>query len=283
MKLTQEAKVGALLLATAVLGIIFAWIIGVRNPFGQNMDFYVTYNFAGGIEVGSPVRVSGIKVGRVEQIDFFTPDDGATQKTALKEPGSDKDDDEKAVAPLKIRISIRKDAAPVVRHDSRFYVNLAGIIGERYIEITPGHKKSPLVKAGDTVAGVDPPRIDQLISQSFDLAGKISEIIEENKGDITRSIDLLYKLSGNLNKTLAWVDKSAIFKTDLSKLVGNLIQITEDIRRVTDRTHTPEGEKTLKLLYDLLWRLEPLDSQLIRAFLQKEGVKVTLFSTGPEK
>ena len=153
----------------------------------------------------------------------------------------------------------------------------AGIIGERYIEITPGTFKNELLATGTTVAGVDPPRIDQLFSQSFDLAGKIADIIEENKGDITKSVELLYKLSGNINQTLAWVDKSNIFKTDLSKLVNNLIQITSDVRRVSDQVHTPEGEKTLKLLYDMLWRLEPLDSKAIRSFLQKEGVKVQLF------
>jgi hypothetical protein len=59
--------------------------------------------------------------------------------------------------------------------------------------------------------------------------------------------------------------------------VNNLIQITADIRVVTDKTHTPEGQKTLKLLYDLLWRLEPVDSKTIRTFFQKEGIKVQLF------
>jgi phospholipid/cholesterol/gamma-HCH transport system substrate-binding protein len=239
------------------------------------VDFYVTYNFAGGIEVGSPVRVSGIKVGKVEKIEFFVPSDSKT--VALKEPGSDASENDKIETPLRIKVSVRKDAAFGVRKDSRFYVNLAGIIGERYVEITPGHRSSPQVVAGDVVAGVDPPRIDQLISQSFDLAGKIKDIIDENKGDITKSIELLYKLSGNLNKTLAWVDHSAVFKTDLSKLVENLIAITGDVRHVTDKTHTPEGEKTLKLLYELLWRLEPLDSKNIQKFLQKEGIKVQLF------
>jgi phospholipid/cholesterol/gamma-HCH transport system substrate-binding protein len=150
---------------------------------------------------------------------------------------------------------------------------MAGIIGERYLEITPGTKKSESVKAGDVVAGVDPPRIDQLLSQSFDLAGKLADIIEKNKGDITRSLDLLYKLSGNLNETLRWVDKSKMFKTDLSKLINNMIDITTDIKRVTDKTGSPEGEKTLKLLYDLLWRLEPIDSKAIRKFFQDEGIK----------
>lgn len=276
MKLSNEAKVGGLIVATAILAVVFAWVIGIRNPFGKTVDFYLTYHFAGGIEVGSPVRVSGIKVGKVENIEFFVPVD--FKGIAVKEPGSvDDASDRQAIAPLRLKISVRKDAAVGVRKDSRFYVNLAGIIGERYIEVTPGSFESPRIQAGDVVAGVDPPRIDQLISQSFDLAGKIADVVEKNKGDITRSIELLYKLSGNLNKTLDWVDKSRVFKTDLSKLIENLIQITTDLRRVTDRTGTPEGQKTLKLLYDLLWRLEPLDSKTVRTFLQKEGVKVQLF------
>jgi phospholipid/cholesterol/gamma-HCH transport system substrate-binding protein len=186
MKLGNEAKVGALIFGTLVAAVAFAWIIGIQNPFDNTVDFYVSYGFAGGIEVGSPVRVSGIKVGKVKSIEFFVPVD--PKKVALKEPGSDEFDNEKATVPLRLKISVRKDAAVGVRHDSRFYINLAGIIGERYIEITPGHAQSPQITAGEMVAGVDPPRIDQLISQSFDLAGKIKDVIDENKGDITRSI-----------------------------------------------------------------------------------------------
>jgi phospholipid/cholesterol/gamma-HCH transport system substrate-binding protein len=275
MKISNEAKVGGLIFFTGLLAVLFAWIIGVQSPFERYTYLYVTYHFAGGIEVGSPVRVSGIKVGKVEKIDFFTPVNA--QSVSLAEPGSADYEDGKVIAPLKVKISVRKDAAVGIKQDSRFYINLAGIIGERYIEITPGHIKSPQLQGGDVVAGVDPPRVDQLISQSFDLAGKIKDIIEENKGDITRSIDLLYKLSGNLNKTLSWVDKSAIFKSDLSKLVENLIAITADVRKVSDKARTPEGEKTLQLLYKLLWRLEPIDSATIKSFFQKEGVRVQFF------
>ncbi|MBL7714609.1 MAG: MCE family protein [Bdellovibrionales bacterium] len=288
MKLTNEAKVGALVVTTLVLAVVFAWVIGIQNPFHKTVDFYVTYHFAGGIEVGSPVRVAGIKVGKVSKIDFFVPAemDQAEDGISKKEPGSadsrlgkaiPEDENEKVLTPLRLKLSISKEAAQGVRKDSRFYINLAGIIGERYIEVTPGTRKSPMVKSGDTLAGVDPPRIDQLISQSFDLAGKIKEIVDENKGDITKSIELLYKLSGNLNKTLDWVDKSKIFKTDLSKLVENLIAVTSDVKKITGKVNTPEGEKTLRLLYDLLWRLEPLDSKNIREFMQKEGIRVQFF------
>lgn len=275
MRVSNEAKVGLLVAGTFGLAFAFAWVIGLQNPFNRSLHYYVTYHFAGGIEVGSPVRVSGIKVGKVEKIEFFVPTDDQT--LSLKEPGSAASSDGSAITPLRIKISVSKNATPGIRKDSRFYINLAGIIGERYIEITPGHVNSPKLIEGDVVAGVDPPRIDQLLSQSFDLAGKIKDIIDENKGDITKSIELLYKLSGNLNKTLAWVDKSALFKTDLSLLVQNLITITTDMKKLTAKVHNPETDKTLDLLYRLLWRLEPLESQTIKTFLQKEGVRVHLF------
>lgn len=275
MKFSNETKVGGLILMTTLLAFFFAWIVGIENPFNQYISFYITYNFAGGIDVGSPARVSGIKVGKVDKIEFFAPVN--FKQIAFQEPGSDPLEHDKTITPLKVKVSIRKNAALGIRQDSRFYINMAGIIGERYIEMMPGHFSSPQVKSGDVVAGVDPPRIDQLLSQSFDLAGKIKELVDENKGEISRSIELLYKLSNNLNKTMYWVNKSAIFKTDLSKLVENLITITSDVRKVTDQIHTPEGEKTLKLLHQLLWRLEPLDSKKVRTFLQKEGVKVQLF------
>ena len=276
MKLSNEAKVGGLIVVTVILTVVFGWALGVQSPFKESLDIYVTYNFAGGIDVGSPVRVSGIKVGKVEKIDFFVARD--SKDVALSEPGSADDAlSGKDITPVRLKISVRRDAAIGVRKDSRFYINLAGVIGERYIEVTPGTSKSERVKSGDVVAGVDPPRIDQLISQSFDLAGRIKDIIEENKGDLTRSIELLYKLSGNLNKTLEWLDKSQLLKSDFSKLIDNLIAITSDVKTVTSKVKTPEGERTLKLLYDLLWRLEPLDSKTVRGFLQKEGVKVQFF------
>jgi phospholipid/cholesterol/gamma-HCH transport system substrate-binding protein len=276
MKLTNEAKVGALVVGTGVLALIFAWIIGVQNPFDRTVEMYVNYGFAGGVEVGSPVRVSGIKVGKVQQISFFVPED-PSKAIALKEPGSADVQPGLKINPVRLKISILKEAAVGVREDSRFYINLAGIIGERYIEVTPGSMDKPQLKPGSVVAGVDPPRIDQLLSQSFDLAGKIADLVEKNKGDITKSIETLYKLSDNLNKTLDKVDHSKIFKSDIGALVDNLIAITGDVKRVTDKVNTEEGKQTLDLMYRLLWRLEPLDSKTVRQFLQKEGVKVQLF------
>ena len=61
------------------------------------------------------------------------------------------------------------------------------------------------------------------------------------------------------------IDKSKLFEKDMGALVDNLIGISKDMRVVTSKVQTPEGEKTMKLLHELLWRLEPLKPKEIRS------------------
>ncbi len=271
MKLNNETKVGLFVGSTLILIGFFAWLLGASNPFKQTVDLFVTYNFAGGIEVGSPVRVAGIKVGKVRSIEFFTPEN-------VPQNVNEKNSDKKMVlTPVRLKISIDRKAAEGVREDSKFYINMAGIIGERYVEITPGTYGSPKLLANQTLRGIDPPRIDQLISQSFNLAGKVKEMLDNNEGDITKSIKLIYELSANINKTVSGLEKSNVFKKDAGELVENLIKITGDLKIMTSKVNTEEGKQTMELLYKLLWRLEPLDQQAIHRFFQQEGLKTRLF------
>ena len=65
-----QTKVGLLFLLALGLVIVFAFALGTVSPFSGSKELQVAYNFAGGIEVGSPVRVMGIKVGKVRAINF---------------------------------------------------------------------------------------------------------------------------------------------------------------------------------------------------------------------
>jgi phospholipid/cholesterol/gamma-HCH transport system substrate-binding protein len=69
-KLSPEMKVGGLFILAIVFVIGFVWYLGVVNPFASAYDVRVGYNYAGGVEVGSPVRVMGLKVGKVKAIEF---------------------------------------------------------------------------------------------------------------------------------------------------------------------------------------------------------------------
>lgn len=255
-----ETKVGLLFITSIVMVAGFAYFLGALSPFASENELEIGYNFAGGIEVGSPVRVMGIKVGKVKRIDF--------------DP-SGKDEKGREVK-LRVRIGVDKKAWQTVRQDSKFFVNLAGVIGEKYLEVSPGSLSVPEFSPGAFVRGEDPPRIDQLISQSYGLAGKIIEMIEKNEGSVVDTLDKMNSLVTNLNKTLTLLEKTSK-NEKFAKIIDNVAMVTGDVEILTRRLRGPDAEKTLDLMHRLIWRLDKLDDESIRKFLQKEGIRARLF------
>lgn len=254
-----ETKVGILaLFAVAMIGL-FAYMMGFVSPFSSAQELHVMYNYAGGIEEGSPVRVMGIKVGKVKAIQF---------DPAFKMPDSEE-------VKLRLTITVNREAWASVRKDSKFFINLAGVIGEKFLEISPGSLDAGELAPNAIVRGEDPPRIDQMISQGYGLAGKIIELVEKNEGSVTNTIVQLDRLLTNFNKTLALLDKTQKNK-EVARLFDNMVKISDDVAYMTNNLRSKKAEDTYELVHKLLFRLEPLDGPAIKKFFQQEGVRARI-------
>lgn len=254
-----ETKVGILAAGAVVLLLAFAMMMGVLSPFSRSRELHVVYNYAGGIDTGSPVRVMGITVGKVRSIEF--------------DPGYRTPEGEEVK--LRLTIGVDRKAWASVRKDSKFYINMAGVIGEKFLEISPGSAEAEPLQEGAVVRGEDPPRVDQLISQSYGLAGKIIDLVEKNEGSVSNVIQQLDRLTTNFNRTLALLDKTSKNK-DMVRLLDNAIKITDDLAHITGSLRSKKAEETYELVHKLLFRLEPLDAAAIRKFLQEEGVRAKI-------
>ena len=255
-----EAKVGLLFVVTLLLLLGFAAVLGVISPFSNTHLLSVHYNYAGGLEEGSPVRVMGIKVGRVRKIEF-DPQYKSPQGEEVK---------------LRIEIEVDKKAWVSIRQDSKFFINLAGVIGEKFLEVSPGTMSTGQLAPGDHVRGEDPPRIDQLISQSYGLAGKVIELLNKNEGSVANVITQLDHLTTNFNHTLVLLDKTSKNK-DVARLLDNAVQISDDVAYLTKKLRSEKAEESFGLVNRLLKRAEGLDGPAIKKFLQEEGIRAHLF------
>jgi len=256
-----QTKVGILFLVSVVLMVGFAFALGSFQLFSNSNDLKIAYNFAGGIEVGSPVRVMGIKVGKVRSIKF---------EPEFKMPSNGEE------VKLILTISVNKEAWPTIRTDSRFFINLAGVIGEKFLEISPGSLDHPLLEPGQVVRGEDPPRIDQMISQSYALAGKILDFVNKNEGSVMETIETMNKLVVNFDKMLKQLEKTSR-DPEVHRIVKNLNTILDDGAFFTKSLRSPEAQHTIKLINDLIRRLEPLDAKAVKTFLQEDGIRARLF------
>ncbi|MBI4404398.1 MAG: MCE family protein [Deltaproteobacteria bacterium] len=250
----KEFLVGCLIVFVLVLMLVFGWLMGVVGPLRKEVHYSVLYGFAGGVESGSPVRVAGIKVGKVDKIEFI--DRSSNPMHAV----------------VRLTLSVSKRAAATIKEDSKFFVNMAGIIGERYIEVSPGGSEANPLADGSTVRGVDPPRIDQLLSQGYGVFGRLQELLEENQENITDFVQQLNRFLGDMNKFLKSEDRRKIVT-----LLDNLIAISSDVRGVTKKLSKPEAQEVFAKLYEMIQRAYEIDKPTLKKFLQEEGIRARIF------
>jgi phospholipid/cholesterol/gamma-HCH transport system substrate-binding protein len=264
----QRLVAGLFLLAIA-LAMLFAYWMGAFG-FGASRAFYVDYNFAGGLERGSTVRLAGIKVGRVSEIRF------SSEKGVA--PPSDVDPQAIAgPAQLRLKIEVSTDAFKQITTDTKFFINLAGLIGERYVEVVPG--TGAPVERGHEFRGMDPPRIDQLLSQGYGIFGDLRSFFQENRGDLKEIFNTLNSLSKNLATVFGNVTPQQ--KRELSLLLSNLAVASGDLKTMTKNIGsgleflgTNGGREAWVNLKKLLEKGGAIHLNDLRRLMLEDGVRV---------
>ncbi len=254
--MTSQTKVALLFLLATLSVVVFVSFLGQFAFFGSYKRVVVAYNFVGGLEQGSHVRLMGVKVGKVEKVEF-RPDYKSEAGEEVK---------------LHIHIKVSEKAWPVIREDSDYFINMAGIIGEKYLEISPGGSASPQVTPGTIVRGTDPPRVDQLISQGYALAGKILSVVEDNESSVTSTIGSISDLVVGLNKVLGTIDKISQNK-EYTGLVTQISTLSREMTVLLKDANKGDIKSMLISMRDLLKKLEKIEEKEIRSFLQEEGIK----------
>jgi len=169
-KVNLEFKVGLLLLFIAIAigaGMIF-W--AKTNKTGKDTYELKTYfNFAGGIKANSVVALSGIEVGKVDQVNFIYDDKGT-----------------------KVEIVMSVDKKAKVRTDSIAFVGTAGFIGDTFIGLTPGSAGSAFCESGEIITSEDPIQMKELMKKADAIASKLDDTLVDVKN-----------LAANLNQVVA--------------------------------------------------------------------------------
>lgn len=286
-RFSLEVKVGIVVSITVALILGFVFFLGQYNPFAKSFRVNALYNFAGGIELGSAVRVAGVKVGKVDQIKFFEP--------GHKHAGEP--------VTISIRLQIDRRAQHLIRRDSKFFITMAGIIGEKYMEITPGSMGSPQLENNESIRGIDPPRLDEMLSQAYAMFDKLSRKLESLSGEDKEKMRSLFEnmvtLSKNLSELGAESDQLMKFMTDARRLLNDMDALVSPVapRTAKDRqryeARIRELNRTIDHLSAISERLDRGSARLerelagvtkkslersVRQILQQEGVTINLGS-----
>lgn len=219
MTISNELRVGIMFLIGLILLVL---LIVSLTRWGQERGTYtftIRFKQAQGILNGAAVRIAGVEVGRVTGVSY--------------DPGT-------AEALVEVRVSRQVQTY----ENYRYTIGVGGLVGERYIEITPREERpGSVVEPGSIVQGTQTPDMDRLLAQASDLFTRLSTTTDnlntvlgdaQNQRNVRESLENLQLASKSaaaftegLNQTVARNQATV----DL--LVANLYDVSSDVRRVS--------------------------------------------------
>ena len=149
-----ELKVGAFVLIA--IGCLTLAVLSISNFsfFEKGHGAQVIFGYANGLKKAAPVRLAGVEAGVVKSIDISTAG-GATK--------------------VKVELWIHEGVG--IPSDSRVTINQLGLLGEKYIEVTPGQSQQMLQDNG-LLNGVDPVPVEKITQRIDSMTAKLEQAMD---------------------------------------------------------------------------------------------------------
>ena len=155
---TLEIKVGAFIVLGIVLLVFFIFAIGdLSTAFQPGYRLHVWFDSANGITDGSPVQYAGVEVGKVQVVEFVYPKEQTNPK---------------------VQLIIRLPQHVKVRSNDQASISTFGLLGEKYLEITPGLGEGVELKPDGLLMGKPPVSTEHIIERSNEVLSEFKQTLE---------------------------------------------------------------------------------------------------------
>lgn len=130
----RQFRVGILLIVALVVLALGVFQVGrLFDVFASRYPLVTLVESSGGLIAGSPVTLAGQRVGQVDAIEFLPVDERRDSANIL------------------VRLSVNQDVQSQIRTDSRAVLQTQGLLGDRFVDISPGSSAYQPLEPGDTI------------------------------------------------------------------------------------------------------------------------------------
>ncbi len=157
-KYLLEIRVGIFLIGAVFL--LFVAGISIQEVSFLQGTYLITvkFDFAEGIKSASPVRIAGVDVGEIKEVEIDT-----SQSKPV------------------VYVSAKIQQETRVPRGSEFFINSLSLFGEKYLEIIPPQEIHEYVKSGEVVDGVSSVPLATIMSSFHETMVKVDEFVQDGK------------------------------------------------------------------------------------------------------
>ena len=220
-----EFKVGLLILVSSAIFLGLIFVLG-NLSLSSGFTIHVDYDYVGSLQPGAPVKLSGIKVGKVKAVELF----GGREDPAIHQR-------------VQVRVTawVEDRVSDAIRGDAEFFINTAGVLGEQYLEIVPGKDwDHPPIKPGTIVHDPhfvhDPPRTDLVVARLYEVLDGVSSVLRDDRDAIKHLLANGASAVAEVNQLLA--DNRA----QIGELIGATTAVAKEGRTTLARVNAGLGD-----------------------------------------
>jgi len=225
---TPEFKVGALvIIISGLIGFMSLKVAEGPGVFSGSNDYWFELDSASGLVKNSAVKVAGIKVGTIKEIELVNG---------------------------KARVHVLLEGDVPITTSGQVEIRADGILGDKHVEIISGNASDPPLKSGSQIVTAGQKgSLDSIMKKIGDVADNLSEVAKTFKeasqgdGDNTTPIGRIVLNIEKLTKDLA--DISGKNKGKINDIVEQINDITKTL---DDVINSSDPEKGFRASWDKL-------------------------------
>ncbi len=219
-------RAGLFVLFMLIALAIVIFVLGTeKGYFKKQFTIYTTFSNVVGLQSGAPIRLAGVTVGKV--LDVNIPHD-LTEKKLVVAMQVEK----------KVQNRIRTDSVASIRW-------LSYVTGDPYVEILIGSRNKPMVKEGEFIEGVDPQDYSKIFEDGANVVGSLYKNLQ--KLEDTKLIDTLGQSAKSLKGIVEEIKvgegmlHSLIYDREFKTFVKKISDLTKEIDKITNQIKTGDG------------------------------------------
>jgi phospholipid/cholesterol/gamma-HCH transport system substrate-binding protein len=191
MAMSREVRVGLFLVVAFLILIALFELLGKETIFARMVEYKTSFKSIPGLKLGDPVRLAGVDVGTVRDIQVI----GA-----------------------RVEVAFRVKPGTPVKTDSIATIKLTSLLGTNFVDLTFGSPAAQLAPPGSLLQSAEPPDLNTLLARLNDAAGDIQTLAKQLNEGIGKSFEPISSTFQSMDKIAKQIEKG---QGTLGKLISS--------------------------------------------------------------
>ena len=191
MAMTREIRVGLFLVVAFLILIALFELLGKETIFARMVEYKTSFKSIPNLKLGDPVRLAGVDVGSVRDIQ---------------------------VVGARVEVTIRVKPGTPVKTDSVATIKLTSLLGTSFVDMTFGSPAAQTAPPGSLLQSAEPPDLNTLLARLNDAAGDIQTLAKQLNEGMGKSFEPISSAFQSMDKIAKQIEKG---QGTLGKLISN--------------------------------------------------------------